>query len=97
MLSSCARWFSRDDNSVNAADTGRSLPDVSVTPNHENVGFSAANNQAIRLGTGTYVLALNPDTRVTAGALDRLVELMEEQPEQTTATLLRFLGAGLGR
>ena len=35
----------------------------------------AANNIAIRARHGAYVLALNPDTRVTAGALERLLEL----------------------
>jgi GT2 family glycosyltransferase len=57
------------------------FPDVILLANAKNVGFSAANNQAIRLGSGTYVLALNPDTRVSEGALDRLVELMREKPE----------------
>jgi GT2 family glycosyltransferase len=57
------------------------FPDVRVIANGENVGFSAANNRAIRLGTGRYVLALNPDTRVTEGALDRLVDLMERRPD----------------
>jgi GT2 family glycosyltransferase len=56
------------------------FPDVRLIGNGENAGFSVANNRAIRLGTGTYVLALNPDTRVTDGALDRLVALMEQQP-----------------
>ena len=57
------------------------FPDVRVAANADNVGFSAANNQAMRLGSGTYVLALNPDTRVTEGALERLVELMGQRPE----------------
>jgi GT2 family glycosyltransferase len=69
---------SRDGTVELVLDT---FPEVRLIANHENVGFSFANNQAIRLGTGTYVLALNPDTRVTAGALGRLVELMEERPE----------------
>jgi len=59
----------------------REYPDVRLIANDRNVGFSTANNQAIRGGDSTYVLALNPDTRVTHGALDRLLELMEEQPE----------------
>ena len=59
----------------------REYPDVRLIANDRNVGFSTANNQAIRGGDSTYVLALNPDTRVTQGALDRLLELMEQQPE----------------
>lgn len=52
-----------------------------VVANDTNTGFSVANNQAIRAGEGTYVLALNPDTRVTESALQRMVELMEQHPE----------------
>jgi N-acetylglucosaminyl-diphospho-decaprenol L-rhamnosyltransferase len=45
-----------------------------------NLGFGAANNLAIREGSAPYVLALNPDTRMTEGALDTLVQLMEDDP-----------------
>ena len=37
---------------------------VHLIDNKENVGFAAANNQALRLCTGDYVLMLNPDTIV---------------------------------
>ena len=49
--------------------------------NDENLGFSAANNIAIRASGGDYVLALNPDTEVTAGALERLCALLDARPE----------------
>jgi GT2 family glycosyltransferase len=55
------------------------FPEVRLIANPENVGFSVANNRAIRTGNGTYVLALNPDTRVREGALDRLLALMEQR------------------
>ena len=55
--------------------------------NRTNAGFSVANNQAIRAGVGTYVLALNPDTRVTKGALQQMVDLMEQHPEVGIAGL----------
>jgi N-acetylglucosaminyl-diphospho-decaprenol L-rhamnosyltransferase len=55
--------------------------DVDLLPAGRNLGFAAAINRAIRLGTAPYVLALNPDTRVHAGVLDRLLDLMEENPE----------------
>ena len=44
---------------------------------NKNLGFSAANNIAIRAGSGAWVLVLNPDTRVTAGAIDALREALE--------------------
>jgi GT2 family glycosyltransferase len=57
------------------------FPEVRLIAADRNLGFSAANNQAIRGGTSDYVLALNPDTRMREGALDRLVELMDARPE----------------
>lgn len=59
----------------------REFPEVRVTRAGANLGFSAANNLAIRGGEAPYVLVLNPDTRICAGALDRLLALMEERPE----------------
>jgi GT2 family glycosyltransferase len=56
---------------------GREFPDVELIAAEHNLGFAAANNFAIRRGSAPYVLALNPDTRVTAGALDRVLALME--------------------
>lgn len=57
------------------------FPGVRLIANDVNVGFGRANNQAIRGGDSTYVLVLNPDTRVGEGALDRLLDLMDERPE----------------
>jgi N-acetylglucosaminyl-diphospho-decaprenol L-rhamnosyltransferase len=56
------------------------FPDVDLITAPRNLGFAAANNLAIREGTAPYVLALNPDTRITAGALDRMLGLMESHP-----------------
>jgi N-acetylglucosaminyl-diphospho-decaprenol L-rhamnosyltransferase len=57
------------------------FPAVELLVNSSNRGFSAANNVAIRAGDGDYVLALNPDTELTAGALERLCALMDARPE----------------
>jgi GT2 family glycosyltransferase len=59
----------------------REYPQVRLFANDANLGFSAANNIAIRAGHGDYVLALNPDTEMTSGALDRLCELMDANPD----------------
>jgi N-acetylglucosaminyl-diphospho-decaprenol L-rhamnosyltransferase len=59
----------------------RDFREVELIPSEQNLGFSKANNLAIQRGTGRYVLALNPDTRVTAGAVEKLIAVMEEQPE----------------
>jgi N-acetylglucosaminyl-diphospho-decaprenol L-rhamnosyltransferase len=59
----------------------REFPEFLLTARDQNRGFAAANNIAIRAGSAPYVLVLNPDTRVTAGSLDRLCELMDARPE----------------
>jgi GT2 family glycosyltransferase len=59
----------------------REFPEVGLIVAPRNIGFGAASNVVIRGGTTPYVLCLNPDTRVTPGALDRLLDLMEEHPE----------------
>ena len=45
-----------------------------------NIGFSAANNLAIREGSSQLVLLLNPDTEVREGAIDAAVVRMETDP-----------------
>jgi GT2 family glycosyltransferase len=57
------------------------FPDVDVVALSTNVGFSAANNLAIRRGAAEYVLVLNPDTVVTEGAIERLLRLMDTHPQ----------------
>jgi len=53
------------------------FPEVELIASDENLGFSKANNLAIRRGSAPYVLALNPDTRLIENTLDHLLELME--------------------
>jgi len=40
------------------------FPEVTLIENKENVGFSKANNQAVKISKGEYVCILNPDTAV---------------------------------
>jgi N-acetylglucosaminyl-diphospho-decaprenol L-rhamnosyltransferase len=59
----------------------REFPDVSLTASERNLGFGAANNIGIAAGEAPYVLVLNPDTRITPGALDALLAVIEARPE----------------
>jgi N-acetylglucosaminyl-diphospho-decaprenol L-rhamnosyltransferase len=63
------------DNS--AAMVREKFPQVHLIENAENRGFAAANNQAFAHTRGRYVLMLNPDTEVRAGALETLVQFMD--------------------
>jgi hypothetical protein len=56
------------------------FPQVHLVENRENVGFARANNQAIQRCTGKYVLLLNPDTLVSSGALQALIDFLENHP-----------------
>lgn len=51
--------------------------DVIIIENEENVGFSKANNQAINLSKGSYVLLLNSDTIVKNRSIDSMIRFMD--------------------
>jgi len=55
-------------------------PDVTVITLNSNVGFSSANNAAIRRTDSELLLLLNSDTIVSGGAIDRLIAAMHELP-----------------
>jgi GT2 family glycosyltransferase len=46
---------------------------IHTIENSENLGFSKANNQAIAHSSAPMLFLLNPDTEVTAGAIDTLI------------------------
>lgn len=58
----------------------RCFPDVHVVANRVNVGFSRANNIAIKRSTGEYVLLLNPDTIVGEDVLKVCVDFLDAHP-----------------
>lgn len=61
------------------------FPQVKLINNKDNAGFPKANNQAILKSSGRYILLLNPDTVVHPGALDKLVEFMDQHPDAGAA------------
>lgn len=68
-----------DDDSVETVRTN--YPWVRLIVNQENMGFSRANNIAIREACGEYVLLLNPDTIVEKDTLREVLGFMEEHPK----------------
>ena len=72
-----------DNNSVDnsLAMVAAKFPQVHVIANKANVGFAKANNQAIRISTGEYVLLLNPDTVVEEDTFEKCLRFMDETPD----------------
>lgn len=67
-------------------------PQVQWVQNTENVGFAKANNQAMKIAKGQYIMLLNNDTVVLDKALDKLVQFLDKNPE-TAAAGPRILNA----
>lgn len=57
------------------------FPGVKLVENGKNLGFAAANNQALKIMKGRYALLLNSDTVLTEGAVNKLFSFMEVHPE----------------
>ena len=57
------------------------FPEVILIDNKQNVGFSKANNQAIRISKGEYVLLLNPDTVVEDDTFEKVIAFMDKHPD----------------
>lgn len=55
-----------------------SFPQVKLIANQTNLGFTKANNLAIKQAQGQYVLILNPDTVIQPKALSTMVRFMAE-------------------
>ncbi|GAB1454356.1 glycosyltransferase [Draconibacterium sp.] len=75
--------FVVDNNSVDGSAhlIREKFPELHFIENKENVGFSKANNQAIRIATGKYILLLNPDTVVEEDTFSKVIGFMENHPE----------------
>lgn len=57
------------------------FPQVRLIANKDNVGFSKANNQAIRIAQGEYILLLNPDTVVQEDSFSKIIAFMDRTPD----------------
>ena len=75
--------FVVDNNSVDGSVkmVKEKFPEVKLIDNKINVGFSKANNQAILLASGKYVLLINPDTVVEEDTFIKIINFMNVHPE----------------
>jgi hypothetical protein len=68
-----------EDGSVDMVK--REFPEVRIIENERNEGFIKANNQAIGIAEGRYVLLLNSDTVVLDNAITKTVKFADEHPQ----------------
>jgi len=75
--------FVVDNNSVDGSVTliKEKFPQVNLIVNKTNTGFSVANNQALKIATGEYVLLLNPDTVVQEDTFAKILAFMDSHPD----------------
>lgn len=67
------------DDSVQAIQ--ESFPQVRLIANNDNTGFAKANNQAMEIAQGHYVLLLNSDTIVQPDTFQTMIAYMDEHPD----------------
>jgi O-antigen biosynthesis protein len=72
-----------DNNSIDGSQLmlKEKFPQVKLICNTDNIGFSKANNLAIREAKGEYILCLNPDTIIEEATLDQCVAFMDTHPD----------------
>ncbi len=88
--------FVVDNNSVDGSVEMliEKYPQVRRIDNKENLGFSKANNQAIKLATGDFILLLNPDTIVQEDTFKAILAFMHLHPEAGGLGLKMLDGKG---
>jgi GT2 family glycosyltransferase len=75
-------WVVDNNSSDGSVDWVKNhFPEVKLIANRENLGFSKANNQAMRLASGEYVLLLNPDTVVAEDCFRLCIDFMDQHPQ----------------
>ena len=72
-----------DDGSVQLIS--KKYPEVTIVQNDENLGFIKANNIGLNRSKGKYIMSLNNDTIVLSGAVDKLIEFLDENPDAGAA------------
>ena len=75
--------FVVDNNSVDGSINmlKENFSSVVLIENKENVGFSKANNQAIKRANSPYVLLLNPDTVIEEDTFDKCIDFMNSNAD----------------
>ena len=71
----------------NASDDGsvefirEKFPQITLIVNQTNLGFSKANNAALKIAKGKFILLINPDTIVSEDTITKMIEFLNEHPD----------------
>jgi O-antigen biosynthesis protein len=82
--------FVVDNNSIDgSAEMVEELfPQVRLTKNDRNLGFSVANNMAIKKASGNFILLLNPDMRLFPDTLYSSLAFAQQNPQAVVSSCL---------
>ena len=85
-----------DNNSADGSVqmVAEKFPDVKLIANTINLGFAKANNQAIRIASGRYILLLNPDTLVQEDTFIKCIAHMDAYSDIGCMGVKMIDGAG---
>lgn len=91
-----AEVFVVDNNSTDGsvAMVQEQFKQVKLIANKDNPGFAKANNQAIRLAKGEYILLLNPDTVVQENTFSASLEFMDAHAQAGALGIKMIDGQG---
>ncbi len=91
-----AEVFVVDNNSTDGAAqmVASEFKDCKLIANKDNPGFAIANNQAIRMANGKYILILNPDTVVAEDTFTKAMGFMQKTSDAGGLGIRMIDGAG---
>lgn len=108
LLADCIKSIKSTDNNLNveifvvdnnssdatAEYIKKNFKQVNLIENKQNFGFSKANNQALKIAKGKYVLILNPDTKLFKDTLKSMYDFMEKNTNVGISTCRVELASG---
>ena len=80
------------DDSINFLP--EKFKDVTFIWNSENVGFAKANNEAIKISRGEYILILNPDTLVPEDCFTKCIDFLKSKNNKAALGIKMLDGSG---
>lgn len=85
-----------DNNSLDdsCAMIKQYFPNVILIENKNNIGFSRANNQAVKVAQGEFVCILNPDTVVAEDTFHKILDFISDKPKPGIVGCRMINGSG---